>query len=98
MLSLNEQQQWKGFARLFRPTLAGANMGPPSGFVWSVGFGSSSDTVSRQGLSPCDSKSKRGIGHLVRSLTGSKERNFLTNLRLSFRRGWLRIRWKNWIG
>jgi hypothetical protein len=35
MLSLNKQKQWKGFARLFRPTLAGANMGHPSGSVWS---------------------------------------------------------------
>ena len=32
------------FARLFRPTLAGANMGHPSGFVWSLRSGSHTDS------------------------------------------------------
>ncbi len=32
-----------GFARLFRPTYAGANMGRPSGFVWSFGSDSHGD-------------------------------------------------------
>jgi hypothetical protein len=50
MLSLNEWKLWMGFARLFQPTYAGADMGHPDSFVWSDW--SSSYVEDHQQLSP----------------------------------------------
>ncbi len=36
--TLTDQKRWRGFARLFRPTYAGANMGHPSSARWPVLF------------------------------------------------------------
>jgi hypothetical protein len=50
MLSVNEQKRLMGFARLFRPTLAGANMGHPSRFAWFWRADSVAESVDSVGL------------------------------------------------